>query len=354
MSPSDDRRFRAYDLRGFVLDVLGRAGAREDVADAVARGLVHASLRGVDSHGVRLLPHYVAELEGGRINPDPEYDFQRNRPAAGLLDADHTYGHAAGTRAARHALELARETGMGAVVVRNSSHFGAASFFGLQVAEERMIGISLTNTDSLVVSHGAQRPFLGNNPICVTAPVEGEEPFCLDMATSRITFNRVLQLREEGERAPPEAGADAEGRPTRDPEEIQALLPIGAYKGYGLALVVEILCSVLAEMPYGPHIPKMYGAPLDQRRYLAHFVAALDPAAFLPPDEFGARMRELLEELRAEPPADPDRPVKVAGDPEKEEAAVRHSRGIPLTEQQYQDLVAVGDRFGIPFPEAVR
>lgn len=338
---------------GFVRRVLEDGGARDDVARAVAEGLVHASLRGVDSHGVRLLPHYVRELEGGRINPDPDFHFEKGSATSGVLDGDHTYGHAAGRRAVAHAVELARESGIGAVAVKNSSHFGAASFFGLEIAENDLIGLSLTNTDSLIVSHGSRRPFLGNNPICVTAPVEGEGPFCLDMATSKITFNRVLELRNEGQEAPPGSGVDGQGRATRDPDQIEALLPIGAYKGFGLALVVEILCGVLTGMPWGRHIPKMYEASLDQERYLGHFFLALDPEGFLPVQQFETRLADLLEELRSEPPVDPEQPVRVAGDPEKETAALRREEGIPVSATAHSELRALAEETGIAFPEVV-
>ncbi len=318
------------EIREFISQVLQKERVDPVAAGYVADGLVHASLRGVDSHGVRLLPHYLKALQAGRINPRPQYGFQRTTPSTGILDADDAYGHAAGMEAVAKTLELARESGVGAVVVKRSTHYGAASFFGLEISKHDMIGMSFTHSDSLIVPTGSQRRFLGNNPICFTAPCEGEDPICLDMATSVITFNKVLQLREENVFAPSGVGADEKGRETNDPHKIVNLLPVGGYKGYGLSLMVEILCSLLTGMPFGPHIPRMYDAPTSGKRNLGHFFAAIRVDAFMDVAIFKRRMRELATELRKEPPVDSKQPVQIAGDPEKKFSKYRKTKGIPL------------------------
>lgn len=340
-------RVPASTLRAFCYEVLLSRQVRADVASHVADGLVQASVRGVDSHGVRLLPHYLAGVAGGRINPQPTYRFERTASATGLLDADHTFGHAAGIEAARHAVALAEDAGTGQVAVYNSTHFGAAAYFALEMAKHDMIGLSFTNTDALVKTHGGTRPFLGNNPLCFAAPCEGEEPFCLDMATSVVTFNHVRQWREQGLAAPAGAGADHEGVETTNPQAIHSLLPIGGYKGYGLSLAIEILCGLLTGMPYGPHIPKMFEAPMSERRRLGHCVMAIRISAFQPVDAFKQRMAMLLNALRAEPRCDPRVPVQVAGDPEKRAAKEREALGIPLSAQTLDALTQEGAACGI-------
>jgi LDH2 family malate/lactate/ureidoglycolate dehydrogenase len=340
-------RVGAEQLRAFAEEALRRTGVRGDVARFVADGLLQASVRGVDSHGIRLLPHYVAGVRGGRINPQPAYGFRRTAAATGLLDADHTFGHAAGMEAARHAQTLAGEAGAGFVAVRNSSHFGAAAYFALEIARHDMIGLSFSNTDALIRTHAGVRPFLGNNPLCVAAPCEGEEPFCLDMATSAVTFNKIRQWREADARVPAGVAADRDGRDTDDPHAVASLLPIGAHKGYGLSLAIEILCSVLTGMPYGPHIPKMFEAPMRERRRLAHVVAAIRVDAFEEPARFKRRLAELLQELRREPRADPRAPIQVAGDPEKRCAEERLRQGIPLGPVELEQLNALAGACGL-------
>jgi len=230
----------------------------EQVAEYVAEGLTTTSLRGVDSHGIRLIHHYLAGVKSGRINPRPTYKVEKKLPTTAVLDADNTFGHAAGMEATKVAMEMAKEYGSGQVAIKNSSHFGAAAYFALEIANHDMIGQSFTHSDSLIIPTHGKRSFLGNNPVCFAAPVKGEGPFCLDMATSIITFNAVRRLREIGGKAPENVGTDKNGIPTTDPNEITMLLPVGSYKGYGLSLMVEILCSMLTGMNYGPHISKMF------------------------------------------------------------------------------------------------
>ncbi|MEW6500660.1 MAG: Ldh family oxidoreductase [Thermodesulfobacteriota bacterium] len=318
----------------------------EGIAEEVAEGLVSTSLRGVDSHGIRLIHHYLNGIRSGRINTKPHYRVEQKFATVAVLDADHTFGHASAMEAARVAARLAREHGSGHVAVKNSTHFGAAAYFALEIAHQDMIGMSFTHADSLIIPTGSTRKFLGNNPVCFAAPVEGEGPMCFDMATSIITFNAVRRLREIGGTAPEGVGADAEGRPTTDPHEIAMLLPVGGHKGYGLSLMVEVLCSMLTGMPFGPHIPKMF-ENLEQKRYLGHFVSALNIEGFQEVATFKQRMAELVNELRNEPPLDPGQKVMVAGDPEKLNEVVRGREGIPLAEPEFQQFVDLNSRYGL-------
>ncbi len=328
-------------------DVLKRTDVRDDVAAHLTEALIESSLRGVDSHGVRLFPHYVKGVLGGRINPNPSYRRTRTSPSTALFDADHTFGHAACMEAAKYAIALADEAGSAHVAVYHSSHFGAAATYALEIARCNMIGMSFTNTDALIKSYGGKKAFLGNNPICITVPCEGEEPICLDMATSIVTFNKIKQLREHGLFAPPGVGADDEGRETIDPHRISMLNPIGGYKGYGLSFMVEVLCSLLTGMPYGPQIPKMFEAPMDEKRNLGQFIIALRIENFQDIHLFKKRMAMFVGDLRKSPPFHPDQPVHVPGDPEKAKQKERLKTGIPLSDTELIHLRNIGRQWGI-------
>lgn len=334
----------AETARSLIKGALIAKGVEDEVADRVAEGLVSTSLRGVDSHGIRLIHHYLACVDSGRINPRPRFRVEKRTASCALLDADHTFGHAAAMKAAQLAVELARETGAGHVAVKNSTHFGAAAYYALYIANRDMIGMSFTHSDSLIIPTHGKRSFLGNNPVCFAAPMDGEGPFCLDMATSIITFNEVRRLRDRGERAPDGVGADSEGRITTDPNEITMLTPVGGYKGYGLSLMVEVLCSMLTGMPYGPHIPKMF-ENLSEKRHLGHYVSALDISAFIEVEVFKKRMKAMMDELRSEPSLDPEVPVMVAGDPEKKSESVRSVEGIPLTEEELKGFRELNEAY---------
>ena len=344
MSDTQDRdssrRVEAGAWRVFASAILDQVGVRSDVAVHVVNGLCETSLRGVDSHGVRLFPHYVHAVQGGRINPAPTFRFQRRLPACGDLDADHTFGHAAGSLAMKHAMQMAREVGMGAVAVRNSTHFGAGACYALQAAREGFLAFSFTHGDALLLSHGGTRSFFGANPICFAAPTDGEDPFCVDMGMGLRNWNQVLQCREVGEMLPPGVAASDAGEMCLDPNEARSLLPIGEHKGYALAAMVEVLCSLLSGMPFGRNIPPMFTTPISQKRCLGHFFMAVQPEGFVEPSEFSLRMKDLLTEVRIEP-ARPGCVVMLPGDLEKQTMATRSRDGIPvdvLTWQKYCDL----------------
>lgn len=325
-------------LEKVCLEILLSIRVRQDVAREVTNCLLETSLRGIDSHGLNLLPHYIDAVLGGRINPNPNFKFKKTSDTTGLLDADHSFGHAAGSLAIKKAIEMSNISGSGFVSVYNSSHFSACAYYSLQAARQDMIGIAATHTDSLMLSARGKRPFLGTNPISFTFPCEGEDPVCLDMATTQVTFNYVKVAIQNKQRVKFGLAVDKDGKITKDPKTAVALLPIGDYKGYGLALIIEILCSLLGNMPYGPNIVSMYKAPLSKKRKLAHFFGAINIGKFIKVGIFKKRLKGLITELRNEPPLDPRLPVLVPGDPEKQAQEFRLKNGIPLTEQTVKKI----------------
>ena len=341
-------------LSGFCTAALESKNVRPDVLKHVVASLVGTSLRGVDSHGVELLPHYLRALDRGRINPRPQYRFEATAAATGRLSADHTFGHAAGAEAMARAVGLARESGVGAVAVSESTHFGAAWYFSVLATREDMLGLSFTHADSLMLSSGGVRPFFGTNPICFAAPCEGEEPLCLDMATSLVTWNKVRLQRDTGAELAAGWALDDQGRPTTEAARASSLAPIGDYKGFGLAMMIEVLCSLMSGMPFGPDIPPMYTTPLEERRHLGHFFMALNISAFEQPGTFRRRLKKMIDRVRAEPPRDPSIPVMVPGDPEKKASAERTTAGIPLSARAVSEFEAIASALSFPAPRAVR
>lgn len=341
------KRFSADRIYGFLESALKAVRVRDDVIKHVAEGLLSASIRGVDSHGIRLLPHYIAAVEGGRINPDPQYRFESTAFATGTFDADHTFGHAAGIEAVHKAMDMANRSGAGVVSVYNSTHCGTSAFFALEAAKKDFIGLAFTHANSLLNTPNTTRPFFGLNPIAMAVPCEGEEPFCYDSAPSVITWNKLLQLRQENIDAPLLSGADDKGIPTSDPHKITQLLPIGGYKGFGLAMIVDILCGLLTGMPVGRDISDMYKTPLSQKRYLGQLYMAIKIDAFQPLDVFKKRMKKLMDDVRNEPRTNSNNAVMVSGDPEKKAAAERLKNGIPVKEHDVNAFKALSDKYGI-------
>lgn len=317
-------------------------------AGHVVDSLLQTSLRGVDSHGIQLFPHYVRAVAAGRICARPQPQFTRTAAATARLDANHAFGHHAGALAIDAAVDIARETGLGAVSVRDSTHFGAAAYFALRAADAGMIGFSFTNADALVKAFNARESVFGTNPVCFAAPLRDEGPLCLDMATSLVSWNKVRNSRVSGTALGADWAFDSAGRPTTDPHAAASLNPAGGYKGYGLGMMVEVLCGLLADGPAARELLGMFSAPIEARRHLSHFFLALDIERFVPGDRFRSRLQGLVDSIRAMEPMQAS--VMVPGDPEKRAAIERGRDGIPAA----QALLDAFAEVGVPLDGALR
>jgi LDH2 family malate/lactate/ureidoglycolate dehydrogenase len=312
-----------------------RRGLSEEHAGWVVDGLVETSLRGIDTHGVRLFPTYIAELDGGRSRARPEMRWIGEGPgrAARLLDAGGALGLVAGRAACAEAVRLAREHGVGTVAVRNSNHFGAASVYTLAMARQGVLGMSFTNSDALVAPFHGVRPIFGTNPISLAVQGEGEDLFCADLATSQVSYSKVKHHRAQG--IPLE-----DGWAVMDGGDVAALKPLGGHKGHCLGMMVEILCALLAGMPLDHELSHLYVEPYDEPRQVAHLFLAYDIAAFQNPAAFRASLSRLLRLVREQPAVEGER-VIAPGDLESEETARRRAEGIPLTDEEAAALEAI-------------
>ncbi len=325
-------------LTGFTSACLEKLGLEAADARLVAETLVAANLRGVDSHGVVRLPHYATRLRNGSVKPRPYIAVKRTAPSAAVVEGDAGMGQLVAARAMNEAIKLSKETGVGAVIARNSSHCGACAWFVEMAVKEGMIGIALTHTDSIMVPPGMKRIFLGSNPIAFGAPGE-REPVIVDMSTTHVAWGKILVARQEAKPIPPDWGIDKDGRPTTDPNAVVGLAPTGSHKGYALAAMVEILCAQLAGVPFGLHVTKMYGE-LDKPRNLGHFMLALDVSRFTDKKFFLSQIEAFLNEIHAEGGLAP-------GDPERLTAERRTREGIPIPENTLAELNVLATQLGV-------
>ena len=348
--PKQDFSVDREDLERFMGTALAAAGADQASANAVTRALVTASRMGTDSHGLRLLPHYLQALKGGRIKGAPNMVFHQRLAATGFLDADDGLGHLAGYSAMEHAVAMAEEVGMGAVAVGNSSHFGAAGCYALAAAERGYLGMAFCNSDPFVLLHDGAKPFHGTNPIAFAAPVAGEQPYLLDMATSSVPWNRVQQYGAIGRELPDQVAANAAGEVSRDPSEIAALLPLGGsdfgFKGAGLGGMVEVLSSTLSGMQHGFKLLPMGGPDMSTPRGVGHFFLAMKPDAFVEEGTFAKGMADYLADLRAQP-ASPNARVMAPGAREWRCQAKRDAEGIPLDSANQLAYAEIAEKYQI-------
>jgi LDH2 family malate/lactate/ureidoglycolate dehydrogenase len=338
------RTARPDTLASFANAVLRAAGASADSADAAAWAMLHASLHGVDSHGIRLLPWYADCLRNGIAKGHPNVTVDYRRRAAALVNADDGLGHIAMYRAMDEACALARDCGIGMASVINSTHFGAAGAYTLAAADAGFIGFVASNSGAFVVPHGGSRPIHGTSPLSLSAPNPGGEPFLLDMATSAIPWNKVLRFRTEGLTLPEGVAVDAAGAFVTDPHQAVALAPVGGpdfgYKGAALAGMAEVLGGILSGMRLSAD---QDGLALGDTK-VGHFVMAIDPTLFMTLEAFGAKVEEYVSNFRKQPG------TYAAGGPEWERRRIRERDGIPLPEGLYADLKLAGERAGVALP----
>jgi ureidoglycolate dehydrogenase (NAD+) len=315
-------------LRTWSTACLQALGVPDADARQIADSLVQTSLWGVDSHGIARLPHYLERLHRGSINARPAIGVTRTGPCTAQVAGDRGHGIVVAHRANCVAIDLARENGIGAVGVSDSSHCGAMALYTRPAAQAGLVALAFTHSDSIAAPHHGRRPFFGTNPISIAFPRAGAAPVCVDMATTSIPWNRVMNARREGHDLPDGVAIDAEGSFTTQAQQAHALTPLGGpdygHKGYALAMTIDLLCGPLHGNPYGPHIPSMFGA-LDTPRRLGAFFIVIDPMRFAG----GALLADTVARMAADLAAEPGSP-RMPGDPELAHEAHRAAAGIPV------------------------
>lgn len=342
-------------LAQFCTEAFLIAGVDRPSAEAASRAMMHGSIHGVDSHGVRLLDHYLRAFRGGRLNKEPEPKLDRIRSGTALLDADNGHGARATYAAIDHACEMAGEAGIAAVGIRNSSHFGPAGAYTHHAARKGMMALTVCNSDSFVRLHDGAARFHGTNPISIALPSGGEDPWLLDMATSAVPFNRVQLYRSLDQELPEGVASDDAGRDTSDPHIAEMLAPLGGefgFKGAALAGVAEIFSAVLTGMRLSPEILPMGGPDFATPREMGAFVMVLDPDAFIGAEIVKAGMQRYLDHLRNSP-AQPGTRVMAPGDREWDEAARRRANGVPLDPDTVENFRIVAAESGLELPFTV-
>lgn len=353
-------------LTDYATRVLENAGVPTDQARDAAQVLVWANLRGVDTHGVRNLELiYCKMMRNGMTKPNGEFRIEHETPVSARVNGDGGLGLSASVWAMRLAMEKARAAGIGMVAVSNSYHFGAAGYYPWMALQEDMIGIGLTGrfaprgSEIGVVPTFAAVPMFSTNPISIGFPTHEEIPYLLDMATSTSPYNRITMYKELGRSVPLGWGTDAAGNPSTDPNVIRHLFPLGgtreqgSHKGYGLSMMVEVLCGVLSGGWSNLWPPDETGFDGYRQQGDAHFLAAFRVDLFQPVDEFKRAMDAMIRALHAAPKAHGQDRIYVPGEIEYEVEQERRATGIPLPQNVVDTLHALGQEFNVPFPETI-
>ncbi len=327
-------------LLSFVERALRSLGVPDDHAQTVAESLVEADLRGVQSHGVIRLPGYAASLRNGAIKAQPTVRVVTETDGQAVMDGYGGMGQVAVDAATRKAMALAQEHGIGAVALRNSNHCGAMAYFAIQGLAHDMLGIATTNAGINMTPTGGKNKLVGNNPIAIAVPTTRSWPMTLDMATSVAAGGKLDVAAAKGEPIPLGWAVDKEGKPTTDAVagRLGALLPIGGPKGYGLAVMFDVLAGVLSGGRFGAGL----GGPGSSQFFLM-----LRIERFMPVVEFKARMDALIDQLHAWPPVEGSDRVYVPGEIEDALRTKRLRDGIPIEPKVLADLDALAAACGV-------
>ena len=338
------------ELARFIRDALIAKGARAADAGVVADGLVWANLRGVDGHGVSRLPSYLDMIERGEIDPKAQPRLLHDRAATFVLDGGRGFGPVAMMQASAVAADRARSAGTCFGLVRETTHTGAIGRYAQWMAERGCAALIVGAGPAFVAYHGARVASLGTSPIAIAVP-SGTGPIVLDMATSAISNGKILQALATGAQLPPGTVLTGDGAPTTDPTKAETLLPLGGPKGSGLALMFEMLASVLAAAP----IQALALGPQKRRRFLQNSaILAVDIATFRPPAEFAHDADTLTALLKALPRQDGVDEILLPGERAGRTEIMRRKSGIPIAAKLWQELAAAAKAAGVRMPELLR
>ena len=349
-------------LREFSTRIFLHFGVPKADAAQAADVLASADLRGIDSHGVARLTSYFELLSEGLINPTPKIKILRSTPSTATLDGDNGLGLVVGPQANEIAMDMAAKAGSGWVSICNTNHFGIAGYYVLQALKRDMIGWAMTNSTKLVTPLWGAERMLGTNPIAIAFPGKNEPPIVIDMATCAAAYGKIEMARRRGQPIPQGWGIDNQGRGTVNPDDIVAggaLLPLGSdrerggHKGYGLAIMVDVLCGALGGANWGPFTPPFaLRQEIPARsvgKGIGHFFGAMRIDGFIEADEFKRQIDDYVRTFRATKPAPGTNGPLIPGDPEREAEKVRSEQGVPLIMPVVEELRVISRKIGIPF-----
>lgn len=345
------RVYSASSLTEFCEAAAMAAGFESGDAKILGDSLVDAELRGIPSHGLVHLPMHIEELERGLLKAKPNVQTVKDSGATVVLEGDSGLGQRLSIEAIDLAMERARQFGAGIVGVRNSGSFGVAGYYPLRAAARGMIGFSLQNTAPHLAPPGAIKALIGNNPFAFALPT-GDVPIVLDIACSTVARANLIMAAKNKEKIPLGWATDPEGRPTDDPEQalVGSLLPFGGHKGYGLAFVLGLLSGPLLGLDDRTFTQTMY---FPRPKSFGVVVAALDISHFVDPSVYQALVQDWLKRLREAPLAPNAEPVRFPGERSHHLKRTREKEGIELTSAVVDELVALGQKFYCPLPDAL-
>lgn len=323
-----------------VKEILRKLGASEEDCELVAEATIDADLKGFTSHGLGRFPQYIVSIDAGTINLKDNITIEKETPAIALINGNSGFGQAVSYKAMQIAIKKAKEIGIGCVGVHNSNHFGVTGFYSDLALRENCIGIVIANTDPAIAPLGAKKALIGTNPLALGVP--SETYISVDMATSATARGKIIEAKRKGLEIPDDWALDKDGKPTTDPEEALngSLLPFGRFKGYALAVMIEILTGPLVGAEYGTKVTGT--ASPTQNCTKGDLYVVIDPSKFGDFNEFVENTEDFISQIRAT-----GENIAIPGDLEVKKIIEAETNGIEIDTKLYEQLKEICDNLNI-------
>lgn len=338
--------FSPSELGAYCKNVLVASGVDDGCAQAVVEVLIDADLTGVSTHGVSRMSIYMERMAKGLVSKGNNIKIEQEGPSSVVIDAGNTLGAPSAKFAMETCIKKAAETGCCFATVKHSNHFGAAAFYTKLAAKHGMIGFTCTNLTGKIAPFGSAEPFMGTNPVSVSAPSNGK-PVVLDMTPSVVALGKLILAQKLGQSIPLGWALDKDGKPTTDPVEGRkgSLIPIGGPKGSGIAIMVEVLSGILSGAGCAPQLHDLY--EFDAPQGVGHFMGAIDVSHFLDLDAFKTAMSDMIGQIKGLRKAEGFGEILMPGELELNRAETNVENGIELPDPVYQELLELGKPYGL-------
>lgn len=338
-------------LFDFTLKCFLASGFKNDDAELIAKSLIEADLRGINTHGVIRIPMYLGRVKKGLIDPQAKVEVVTENAVMAILDAHNGMGQLSSSVAMDLAIAKASKSTIAIVGVRNSNHFGTAAYYSLMAAEKNMIGICGSNTEPLMCAPGGAYPVVGNNPLSISIPAKSKPAIAIDMAMSAAAIGKIVLAQKKGVEIPLGWATDKNGIETTDPNAALdggSLLPFAGPKGYGLSIAVDVLAGTLMGSGFGQQVKSPFNDMLNQQN-VGHVFIAINPESFLPTEQFLAHVDSYIEEIKSAPKATGVKEVFLPGEIEFNTKNTRIKEGIPLPVSLLKELEDFGKDLGLGY-----
>ena len=345
------KRILDKDLYSFCKRALVLKGMDEEDAAVTARILVTTDKWGISTHGTKNLFGYIQKKEAGGVSFSAKPVIVLDLPSMTVVDGNNAMGYISSEKAMRIACDKAKKTGIAISLVKNSCHFGAAGYYSNIAAQEGLIGCTMSNVDKKMTIPGAKGMVMGHNPFSLSAPATVIPSIILDISSSNVASLKVLRAKAEGSLIPYGWISDVNGLPTNDPSKYPdegALLPFGNHKGYGIAMFVEMLTSVILSQPDSTSEDvHSWCFDLDKPNNVCHAFIAVNPNVVGGENAFPIRVDQFIEELHNAPKADDSEGIFVPGEGMWKRFSQAEENGIPIANDVEEELCKVAEITGL-------